>query len=418
MIKLLLYISLALTTFSVHSQTTKKVLFIGNSYTAANNLPLLVNNMATSTGDVLIYDSNTPGGYRFMDHASNPTTLAKINSDNWDYVALQAQSQETSLSQTEMETDVFPFAEALSDAIRANNECSQPLFYMTWGRKNGDAANCAIRPWVCTYEEMDDLIKVTYLFMSETNSSELAPAGAVWRYLRENHPNLEMYSSDGSHPSLAGTYAVACAFYTMIYKKDPTSITWNSTLAENQANLIKMATKTIVFDEITNWDFTQNPVADYSEVISGGEVAFTNTSSSFDTIFWDFGDSTTSTETDPVHTFAESGSYIVSQTITKCGKADIKTKALNINVLSTDTFNIKELKVYPNPTNGKINLKFNKDCKEISTVISGYSGKILLTTSAKNVAELTLDITTLSKGIYILNIIADDDFYIKKIIKN
>lgn len=416
--QVLLYIFLALATFSAHSQTTKKVLFIGNSYTAANNLPLLVNNMANSTGDVLIYDSNTPGGYRFIDHASNPTTLAKINSDSWDYVALQAQSQETSLSQAQMEAEVFPFAEALSNAIRANNECSQPLFYMTWGRKNGDAANCAARPWVCTYEEMDDVIKATYIFMADNNEAELAPAGAVWRYLRENNPNIELYSGDGSHPSLAGSYAVACAFYTMIYKKDPTTISWNSTLTENQANLIKMAVKTIVFDEIASWDFTQNPIANYSEVINGGEVAFTNTSSSFDTIFWDFGNANTSTETDPIHTYAESGLYTVSQTITKCGKSDTKTKTLDITVLNTETFNLKTLSVYPNPTSGNLNLKFDKNYKEISSVVSDLSGKTLLTTSANNISEITLNITTLSKGIYILNIIADERFYVEKIVKN
>lgn len=414
---ILLIITLALATFSVHGQTTKKVLFLGNSYTSVNNLPLLVNNMATSTGDILIYDSNTPGGYRFMDHASNPTTLAKINSDTWDYVALQAQSQETSLSQSQMETEVYPFAESLSNAIRANNECSQPLFYMTWGREDGDAANCAARPWVCTYEGMDDVIKATYIFMAQSNETELAPAGAVWRYLRENHPSIDLYSADGSHPSLAGSYAVACAFYTMIYKKDPTSIAWNSTLTENEANLIKMAAKTIVFDEISNWDFTQKPVADYSEVINGAEVSFTNTSSDFDTIFWDFGDSNTSAEINPVHTYTESGSYTVSQTITKCEKSDTKTKTLNITVLSTETFKSEAVRIYPNPTSGNINLKYDKTYTEISIVISDLSGKTLLTTSANNVAEVTMNINTLSKGMYLLNIIADGSCYVEKILK-
>lgn len=58
----------------------------------------MVNSMASSTGDVLIYDSNTPGGARFLNHVANPTTLNKINADNWDYVVLQAQSQEAGLS--------------------------------------------------------------------------------------------------------------------------------------------------------------------------------------------------------------------------------------------------------------------------------------------------------------------------------
>lgn len=414
---ILLLISLVLVVFSVHGQTTKKVLFLGNSYTAVNNLSLLVSNMATSTGDILIYDSRTPGGYRLMDHASNSTTLSKINSNDWDYVSLQAQSQETSLSQSQMEAEVFPYAESLSNAIRANNECSQPLFYMTWGRENGDAANCEIRPWVCTYEEMDDVIRATYIFMAESNEAEIAPAGAVWRYLRENYPEIDLYTVDGSHPSLAGSYAVACAFYAMIYKKDPTLITWNSTLSENEANLIKTAAKTIVFDEISNWDFTENPVADFSEVINSGEVSFTNTSSSFDTILWDFGDSNTSNETNPIHSYTESGIYTVSQTITKCGKTDTKTKNLDITLLSTEAFNHKVLSLYPNPTSEKLNLKYDKTYKEISIVISDLSGKSILKRSVNNLAEFTLDISTFSKGIYILKIIADDQVYVEKIIK-
>ena len=60
--------------------------------------------MAMSTGDLLIFDSNTPGGFRLLIHATNTTTLNKINLNNWDYVVLQAQSQETSWSQSQMET--------------------------------------------------------------------------------------------------------------------------------------------------------------------------------------------------------------------------------------------------------------------------------------------------------------------------
>ena len=45
-----------------YSQDTSKVLFIGNSYTSVNDLPTMVSNIAVSFGDVLIKDSQTPGG--------------------------------------------------------------------------------------------------------------------------------------------------------------------------------------------------------------------------------------------------------------------------------------------------------------------------------------------------------------------
>lgn len=48
---------------SLHAQTTQRVLFLGNSYTAANNLPQLFASVAASAGDAAVVDANTPGGY-------------------------------------------------------------------------------------------------------------------------------------------------------------------------------------------------------------------------------------------------------------------------------------------------------------------------------------------------------------------
>lgn len=414
---LLLCILIALATFSVHAQTTKKVLFIGNSYTGANDLPLLINNMAESTGDVLIYDANIPGGARLMDHAVNPTTLNKINSDNWDYVVLQAQSQETALSETQMETEVYPYAESLSNAIRENNACAQPMFYMTWGRENGDPINCEYLPWMCSYEEMDDVISATYTSMTESNEAKLAAVGKVWRYLIENQPSLHLYANDGSHPSLTGSYVAAAVFYTMIYKKDPTEITWNADLSENDAETIKMATKTIVFDTLSDWDFTQSPVADYSEVIDGSQVTFTNTSSSFEDVLWDFGDSNTSSESNPVHTYTESGRYEVSLTISKCDITSTKSKTIDVTVLSVNDFDFETISIYPNPTSGKLIIKQDNTFKNAEIILSDLSGKSILSTSADSSNELIIDLSHLNKGVYLLSITTDENSYVKKIIK-
>lgn len=414
---ILFSIFLALITFTGQSQTTKKVLFLGNSYTAVNNLPSMVNDMAESTGEQLIYDSYLPGGYRFLNHASDQTTLDKIASDNWDYVVLQAQSQETALGESQMEQEVYPHAESLSNVIRDNNACSEPMFYMTWGREEGDPVNCQFLPWMCSYEDMDDVIKETYIYMAETNEAELTPAGAVWRYLRENHPDIQLFSEDGSHPSLAGSYAAASAFYTMIYKKDPTEITWNSSLEESEANLIKTATKAIVFDDIFEWDFTEEPVADFSTEINDTEVTFTNNSSSFDSVLWDFGDSNTSTESDPIHIYEEIGTYTVTLTISACEESYTKTTDIEITTLNISDFKVKTFKAYPNPTSGDLHLEHQDGLKNISIVITDLSGKIILTTSAKILDKITLDLSNLSPGIFMLNASDGDRSYVKKIIK-
>ena len=62
-----------------------------------------------------------------------------------------------------------------------------------------------------------------------------------------------MYANDGSHPSVAGTYAAACAFYVMFFHRTPDDITFGSTLDENTATTIRKAVKIIVFDSLEHW---------------------------------------------------------------------------------------------------------------------------------------------------------------------
>lgn len=409
---------IALSFASVYAQDSKKVLFLGNSYTAVNNLPSMLSDMVESTGDELIYDGNTPGGTRFMNHAVSTTSLDKINAEDWDYVVLQAQSQETSLSETQMQDELYPYAESLSDAIRANNACSQPLFYMTWGRENGEPNNCPYLPWVCEYETMDDVIRETYIFMAEENDALLAPAGAVWRELRTNNPTIDLYASDGSHPSKAGSYAAACALYTMIYKKDPTLVTWESTLSAADAETIRETAKSIVFDVIQDWDYTLNPAeADFNETITDGEVSFTNTSADYDSLVWDFGDSNTSTDDSPVHTYEESGEYTVTLTVTQCDQTDVKTKTINVEVLGVAVFDEVKLSMYPNPVKNNLTLDFGKSFQQIECTLIDVTGRILFQKSYTNQTRMSLDFSSFPQGVYFVKLVGERQVFTRKIVK-
>ena len=75
------------------------VLFLGNSYTFYNNMPNLISQIALSLDDTLNPTSNTPGGWKLEDHAvQNSSSLQLLNQQKWDYVVMQAQSQEPSFS--------------------------------------------------------------------------------------------------------------------------------------------------------------------------------------------------------------------------------------------------------------------------------------------------------------------------------
>lgn len=299
------------------AQTTRTVLFLGNSYTGFNNLPQLVKDAALSAGDTLIFDSNTPGGQTLEGHANNTTSQNKIMAGGWDYVVLQGQSQEPVVQTSVFNQGAF----ALNEMINEYNPCAVPMLYMTWGRKNGDASTCDFFPEMCTYESMDDALKEAYLNLATWIDAEVSPVSVVWRNLRDNHPDIELYTGDGSHPSAAGSYAVACCFYAAIFKKDPTFITYDFSLNADDAATIRNAAKTEVFDSLAVWDYKQLPQSDFQYSIGPGtnEVNFSPQNMNIvQTYSWEFGDGNTSELPTPTHSYASNGTYTVTLTTTNC----------------------------------------------------------------------------------------------------
>ncbi len=255
----ILFLAVALLALSASLQAQpKKVLFIGNSYTEVNNLPRLVQLVSESAGDRLEYQSNTPGGCTFQQHCNNHS-MNSIRQGGWDVVVLQEQSQLPSFPQPQVEVELFPYAQQLVEAVYNNNPEGEAMFYMTWGRKYGDQQNAPYFPVLGTYEGMDSMLYERYMYMARQYDASVCPVGRVWRYLRTNYPEIELYQSDGSHPSLAGSYAAACAFYTLIFHRSPQYITYPHNIHDSleidssQAVIIREAVQTVVFDTLSFW---------------------------------------------------------------------------------------------------------------------------------------------------------------------
>lgn len=117
-----------LCTGQLFAQQTRAALFLGNSYTYVNDLPKMIADVALTTGDTLIYDSNTPGGYTLQQHSTNATTLAMISTGAWDFVVLQEQSQLPSFPIEQVEVEVFPYAALLDSLISQANPCTETVF--------------------------------------------------------------------------------------------------------------------------------------------------------------------------------------------------------------------------------------------------------------------------------------------------
>ncbi|NGF76349.1 PKD domain-containing protein [Fluviicola sp. SGL-29] len=397
------------------AQQKKNVLFIGNSYTAYNNLPQLTANVALSAGDTLTFDSNTPGGQTFQGHSTNSQTLAKIQAGGWDFVVLQEQSQLPSFPIQQVQNQVFPFARKLDSLIHAATPCAQTLFYMTWGRKNGDANNCQFLPDLCTYEGMDNLLRERYMMMTNDNNAQVSPVGAVWRYLREHHPGIELYQSDESHPTLEGSYVAACAFYTAIFRKNPELITFNAGIPSTVANQIKQAAKLVVYDSLAHWKIgIYDPVAAFSYTAQTNQLAFENTSQHATDYLWDFGDGSTSTEQNPTHIYTAVGSYTVTLIARHCGQTDTFEHVIPVQSLAVPSTDNTTILVYPNPVNDQLHIR-SSGTAEVQLL--DLTGRTVLTGVVATDGKSTLLLHQVPNGHYTLKIRIGEHDYFKQVIK-
>lgn len=323
---LIFIICIALT--PVSSQTLN-VLFLGNSYTYYNNLPQMVADMAASTGDTLIFDSNTMGGATFSAHSLNTTSLNKIMAGNWDYVILQGQSLELWGNPPNVLTS-YPQVVLLDSLINQYSPCGETMFYRTWGRKNGFGGT--------SYQELDSIIHSNYMKLADSLDAVVSPVGEVWKYIRQQYPNIELYAPDESHPSVSGTYAAACTFYAALFRKNPTLITFNSILSGTDAANIKNAAKLVVYDSLLNWHITE-----YDSIINA-----------------------------------------------------------NCNSLSIEEFNSAEILVYPNPVTDQITIELpGQNSSEHIIEIFSMTGQ-LFRRIRTNTSIVQLKTDDLSSGIYTL----------------
>ncbi|MDX2359797.1 MAG: PKD domain-containing protein [Crocinitomicaceae bacterium] len=381
------------------AQDSASVLFIGNSYTSVNNLPLIVKDLTASLGDFLLYDFNTPGGTTFANHAANPINYTKINSQDWDYVILQAQSQEPSFPDSQVNSETIPPAMQLADSVYANYFCSEVLFYMTWGRENGDPQ------WgpISTFEGMNDRLRSAYLRMADSVQGSVSAVGSAWRYVRETYPTINLYAGDGSHPSYEGSYLAACTFYASIYRKSPVGATFIGSLDPTvAANLQGAAALTVLpidslelFNLHPKSELTQ---ADFSYIVNGAMVDFTNESYKATSYSWDFGDLDNSTDESPSHTYVTDGVYTVILIATSPCDIDSIEMQITINTAGIPTEDLYNLKL-KYLGNGMYDLSGFEDAAEIKLI--SMNGQELQSIET-NEAAVQLDLSAYQYGVYIV----------------
>jgi hypothetical protein len=176
-----------------------RVLFIGNSLTSTNNLPVMLSVMAKSTGRELVVGRSIVGGATLEKHWTDGKALKKIQEATWDYVVLQDLSRQA----YEDKDAMLKYSRLFDTEIRKAG--ARTVFYMTWPLEDS----------LKDYQTIVD----AYTSLADELQAGLVPAGVAWHAVaREGAvPSFQLYKPDHKHPMPAGTYLTACVFYRAFF---------------------------------------------------------------------------------------------------------------------------------------------------------------------------------------------------------
>jgi hypothetical protein len=177
------------------------VLFIGNSLTAANDLPGMVEAMARAAGVEVRCTVVAKPNFSLEDHWNDGEARRAIARGGWSYVVLQQGPS----ALPESRVLLHEYARRFDGEIRRAK--ARPALFMVWPSeaRRGDFGG----------------VSQSYTGAATLIGGELLPVGEAWRAAWRRDPSLALYGPDGFHPSRLGSSLAALVILNRLSGRIP-----------------------------------------------------------------------------------------------------------------------------------------------------------------------------------------------------
>ena len=96
----------------------------------------------------------------------------------------------------------------IAAAVRAH--AAAPMLFVTWARRDVPGMQARL-----------DAASGSAAAAARATTIDV---GAAWKRARERHPHIALHDSDGSHPTMAGSYLAACVVFRTIHRRSPVGL--------------------------------------------------------------------------------------------------------------------------------------------------------------------------------------------------
>jgi hypothetical protein len=179
----------------------RRILFIGNSLTTANDLPARIQALAGSVGDHLDCRAVAFPDFSLEDHWSQGDARRAISEGGWSIVVLQQGPSSLPESRVVLVDYTRRFA---TEARRIG---ARTALYMVWPSRD-------------RLQYFDD-VSASYAAAAHDVGGMLLPVGEAWRAAWRHDATLDLYGPDGFHPTLLATQLAALVIYQAVSGRPP-----------------------------------------------------------------------------------------------------------------------------------------------------------------------------------------------------
>jgi hypothetical protein len=194
---LLLIFSSLTFSFGQDPNRSTTILFVGNSLTYTNDLPDLVAQLGTASGQTIHVEVLAFPNYSLEDHWNEGNLQKLIKDSSFDFVIVQQGPS----SLAEGKGMLLEYGEKIKNLCKRKN--SKLAFFMVWPAKEN-------------YQHFDGVIQ-NYTEAATKTQSVLCPVGKIWKEHFDRTNDFEYYGPDGFHPSMIGSKVAAEVIYKTLF---------------------------------------------------------------------------------------------------------------------------------------------------------------------------------------------------------
>lgn len=200
---------------AVTQAASYKILFVGNSFFAVNDVGAQLAGIAADKGITVTTEIVFIGGGTIEQHWDQGTALERIQAGGWTHVVfLPFWWMQGTTPQSELEylNKFLPYVKSIG---------ATPVIMDSW------LWYCAADPSRAYNGVNQDQANASYQWIADqAGVSTIVPVGQAWQKNFADPGKIELYAPDNQHALNTGTYLEAATFFARLFGTNPAGSTW------------------------------------------------------------------------------------------------------------------------------------------------------------------------------------------------